>query len=268
MRLATPATERVRIPTEGNRDLSRDGAIVGLIWLILTVLGEMAALRVEFFPSPAADQATIIDDSFRMLVVLAVPVMAFVIAMLVYSALRFRHRGDPLEDGPPTQANKKVMGAWFGVTTALTALMIVNPGITGLNELWERADEPVDMVIEIEGSQFFWRASYAEYGFETFSAIPADELVLPLGAHVRFDITAKRVLHSFWIPAFRMKIDAVPGMTTVINVRPTELGDYKDDINFRVQCAELCGVSHGTMTMPVRVVTQLEFEAWARARQQ
>ena len=92
--------------------------------------------------------------------------------------------------------------------------------------------------------------------------------MLPLGAHVRFDITAKRVLHSFWIPAFRMKIDAVPGMTTVINVRPTELGDYKDDINFRVQCAELCGVSHGTMTMPVRVVTQLEFEAWARARQQ
>jgi cytochrome c oxidase subunit II len=248
--------------------LSRDGVLVGLFWLILTVVGEMVALRVEFFPSPAADQATIIDDSFRMLVLLAIPVMAFVIAMLVYSALRFRHRGDPLADGPPTQANKKVLGVWFGVTTALTVLMIVNPGITGLNELWERADEPVDMVIEVEGSQFFWRATYAEYGFSTFSGNPADELVLPLGAHVRFAITSRDVLHSFWIPAFRMKIDAVPGMTTAVHVRPTKLGDPDEDINFRVQCAELCGVLHGQMTMPVRVVSQLEFEEWAKARQQ
>jgi len=247
--------------------LSRDGALVGLIWLILTVVGEALAWDAEFFPSPAADQATIIDESFRMLVLLAIPVMAFVIAMLVYSALRFRHCGDPLEDGPPTQANKKVLGAWFGVTTALTVLMIVNPGITGLNELWERADEPVDMVIEIEGSQFFWRATYAEYGFETFSAIPGDELVLPVGAHVRFDITSTDVLHSFWIPAFRMKIDAVPGMTTAIHVRPTQLGDPDEDINFRVQCAELCGVAHGQMTMPVRVVSQLEFEDWVQAHQ-
>jgi len=264
-RLGRP--RRYWVALGGKGGVSRDGVVVGLIWLILTVAGEALAWNVEFFPSAAADQAIIIDESFAMLVRLAIPVMAFVIAMLVYSALRFRHRGDPLEDGPPTQANKKVMGAWFGVTTALTVLMIINPGITGLNELWERADEPVDMVIEIEGSRFFWRAGYSEYGFSTFSGNPTDELVLPIGAHVRFDITSVDVLHSFWIPAFRMKIDAVPGMTTVVHVRATELGDYRDDINFRVQCAELCGVLHGQMTMPVRVVTQLEFEAWVTTKQ-
>ena len=248
--------------------MSRDGVVVGVIWLGLTVVGEALAWEAEFFPSAASDQATIVDESFRTLVRLAIPVMAFVIAMLVYSALRFRHRGDELEDGPPIRANKTVMGAWFGVTGALTVLMILNPGVTGLNELGARADEPVDMVVEVEGMQFFWRATYSEYGFSTFSGNPADALVLPVGAHVRFDITSPDVLHSFWIPAFRMKMDAVPGMTTVVHVRPIEVGDYDDDINFRVQCTELCGVLHGQMTMPVRVVTQLEFEDWVSERQQ
>jgi heme/copper-type cytochrome/quinol oxidase subunit 2 len=59
-----------------------------------------------------------------------------------------------------------------------------------------------------------------------------------------------------------MKIDAVPGKTTVITLKPTEVGAYETDSEFRVQCAELCGLSHGRMRIPVRVLEQAEFEEW------
>ena len=94
-----------------------------------------------------------------------------------------------------------------------------------------------------------------------------NELVLPVDTHVRFDVTAVDVLHSFWIPAFRTKIDAVPGLTTTLHANITETGDYKDDINFRVQCAELCGRDHSIMMSPVRVVERDEFNEWVLSRQ-
>jgi cytochrome c oxidase subunit 2 len=73
---------------------------------------------------------------------------------------------------------------------------------------------------------------------------------------------AHDVLHSFWVPAFRVKIDAVPGMFTKVTATPNELGSFDDDVNFRIQCAELCGVGHATMQLPVRVVERAEFDQW------
>ncbi|MCS7295733.1 MAG: cytochrome c oxidase subunit II, partial [Dehalococcoidia bacterium] len=72
------------------------------------------------------------------------------------------------------------------------------------------------------------------------------------------------VVHSFWIPAFRMKIDAIPGRTTYMVVRPVVTGSFDDDQAFRVQCAELCGLDHAKMWLPVRVVEREEFEAWVQ----
>ncbi len=79
---------------------------------------------------------------------------------------------------------------------------------------------------------------------------------------MRFNITSHDVLHSFWIPAFRIKIDAVPGLITSTSARPTLVGDFKADANFRLQCAEICGAGHNSMRLSVRVVEQSEFEAW------
>ena len=70
------------------------------------------------------------------------------------------------------------------------------------------------------------------------------------------------VIHSLWIPAFRGKIDAVPGITTKVTATPDLLGTFEKDVNFRLQCAELCGAGHALMSMPVRVVERAEFEDW------
>jgi cytochrome c oxidase subunit 2 len=87
-------------------------------------------------------------------------------------------------------------------------------------------------------------------------------LVLPIDAKVQFLVNARDVIHSLWIPAFRVKIDAVPGLTTSVKATPNTLGTYEKDVNFRLQCAELCGAGHAVMRMPVRVVEQAEFDEW------
>jgi cytochrome c oxidase subunit 2 len=75
------------------------------------------------------------------------------------------------------------------------------------------------------------------------------------------------VLHSFWVPAFRVKIDAVPGRTTHVYVSIEREGSYETDSGLRVQCAELCGMDHGAMALPIRVLPRAEFDAWLAEHQ-
>lgn len=86
--------------------------------------------------------------------------------------------------------------------------------------------------------------------------------MLPVNRSVRFEITSLDVLHSFWVPGFLMKIDAVPGRTTLMSLTPTRTGSFQTDPNLRVQCAELCGIAHARMRIPVRVVSDEEFDDW------
>ena len=86
------------------------------------------------------------------------------------------------------------------------------------------------------------------------------ELVLPVGREARFTMTSVDVIHSFWVPNFGQKMDAVPGIETTILVTPKRTGE------FAVVCAELCGLGHATMRAKARVVTQQEFDAWLREK--
>ena len=105
--------------------------------------------------------------------------------------------------------------------------------------------------------------SYPDLGVTTLQ-----EMVLPVDRTIRFEITSLDVLHSFYIPAFLMKTDAVPGRTTVVTLRPTKTGTYEEDQTLRLQCAELCGLNHATMWTPVRVVSDGEFQSWVVSQQQ
>ncbi len=194
------------------------------------------------------------DSAFRFLMILAVPVFTFVLAALIYSLLRFRSRGAPQEDGPPIHGRPAVVWIWLAATTALAIYVIFNPGLKGLAEL--RAHHGADLVVRIEGSRWFWKISYPQL------AVSSKEVVLPVGKRVKFEVTATDVIHSFWIPAFRMKIDAVPGLVTTVHATPTVIGSFTDNFNLRLQCAELCGLGHDLMHTPVVVMEQAQFDAW------
>lgn len=231
--------------------------IVIALWVVLSLAGYVLVFNIDLFPVAASDQAKTVDDAFTLLMLLAVPVFSLVVAVLLYSSVRFRSRGVPKEDGPALRTHKPVIAVWLALSTALTIAMIIHPGITGINELRAHDGKDVDLVVQVEGTRFTWFLTYPEQRVKA-----RKELVLPVGAVTRFQVTSRDVIHSLWIPAFRVKIDAVPGRTTTVVATPNRIGTYEQDISYRLQCAEMCGLGHAGMSLPVRVVEQAEFDAW------
>jgi cytochrome c oxidase subunit 2 len=243
--------------------MRRDYVIAGALWIAISTVGVLLVLpAVSFMPAPASEEGLIIDDAFRQLMFWGWPVFCFVVVVLVYSIVRFRARPEDGQDGPPIRTNTRVYTAWTLITTALAAVILVNPGIKGVLEL--RENRNADMVIEVTAEQWNWIYYFPEYDV---TLEDPDELLLPVDTHIRFEVTSDDVIHSFWIPSFRMKVDAVPGRTTVMYVTPT--GNAEDDFNMRVQCAEVCGTGHARMrTAEVTVVAPSEFTQWIEAQVQ
>jgi cytochrome c oxidase subunit 2 len=193
--------------------------------------------------------------------------MTFVFATIIYAGLQFRIRtAVPTEDGPVMRGQGWFPRAWLAVTGGLAIFVMIYPGLTGLAELqsdkraygWGERD--AELVIKATAFKWQWLFEYPDGTQVSIAA--GKELVLPNETSIRFDVNSLDVVHSLWIPAFRMKIDGIPGRTTFMTVRPTRLGEYQSDQAYRVQCAELCGLDHATMMFPVRVVEPEEFESW------
>lgn len=240
--------------------------IAGAVWIILTIILEAAVPPFErTLPAVGAREGEVVDAAFRLLLILGIPVFTFVVAVVLYAVLAFRSRGEPLEDGPPVRSPGLVGPLWLLITGGLAILVIVTPGLSGLQALHTSNHDPGAMVIQVEGRQWLWRITYPDYGLTTLN-----ELVVPVNKPITFEVTSIDVVHSFWVPAWRMKIDAVPGLITRVHVTPNAIGDTTTEPMLRLQCAELCGISHGLMVARVSVTDQAGFEAWVaeqRARQ-
>ena len=112
------------------------------------------------------------------------------------------------------------------------------------------------MIVNVTGQQFAWTFEYRGAG----GKVSSDQLYLPEGTSVEFHVRSKDVIHDFWVPEFRLKIDAVPGITTKYRVTPNRLGAYT------VVCAELCGLGHSTMRQTVHVLPGRNSIRGCRAR--
>ncbi len=242
--------------------MKKDLLVAGVVWVVVTAVSLVGAAVMDPFPTAGADAATTVDEAFRAMTYMAAPIFGLVIAGLVTAIVAHRSSG-PVQDGEAIRGTNAVPKVWFGATTALAVVVMIYPGLTGLAEL--RKDQTADIQINITGQRWVWIVQYPEQGVLVSGA---SEIVLPRGKRVQFNVTAPTgdVLHSFWIPAFRLKLDAVPGQTGRIFLTPTELGDGAHDIAYRLQCAELCGLQHSRMVTPVRVVEPDEFERWVAAR--
>ena len=247
--------------------MNRDTLTATLIWITLTATGEVLILLWDIFPVAASREAEITDDAFLLLTVLAIPIFALVVVIIGYSVWKFRRKDSDTSDAEYVRTHDGWVKSWLVWTTALTIGIIIVPGYSGLLDLRATEDDPADLVINVQGQQWFWQYEYEGLDVTLIDVGQTRELVLPVDSLIRFNVTAhpEDVLHSFWIPAFRIKIDAVPGLMTRVDTTTTETGDFNDDDSFRVQCAELCGINHSTMFTRVRVVEQAEFDAWVAA---
>lgn len=237
--------------------MNRHAVYAVILWVVLTVIGEWLAFTVNLFPLAAAEEAHTIDAAFRFLLILGVPVATLVLTLLFYSVIGFRTAGETEQEGPPIRTHRSITWLWLGVTTALAIYVIFNPGLKGLREL--SANPNAELMVQVEGQQWHWKVTYPEYDLSYDRAL---QMAVPVDTRVKFELTSTDVIHSFWVPAFRMKMDAVPGRTTEMYVTPTQTGTMQDDTNLRVQCAELCGTGHPNMQMEVLVLEPEEFEQW------
>lgn len=246
--------------------MSKHLIATAFFWIVLTAIGEGLAL-LDLFPAVGSVEAEDFDQIFRILLFMGIPVFTFVVAILVYAMLGFRSRGVPEEDGPAMHGTGMVPKIWLGVTGGLAILVMIYPGLTGLAKLQSNVngygwgDEDPEMVINVTAFRWSWQFDYADAGVRLLRT-PGTDLVLPNDTVIKFDINSNDVVHSFWIPAFRMKIDAIPGRTTTMTVKTREMAAFYEDSAFRVQCAELCGLAHSDMQFPVRVVSKAEFNDW------
>ena len=224
------------------------------IGVVASVLGIALGLAIDWFPTAASEEAGPIDTLWDVLLIFSVPVFVLVMVVVLYSVWRFRMRpGEEDLDGPPIHGNTRLEIVW----TAIPAILLValcSYAYVVLTDI-EEADARA-LNVRVVGEQFTWTFYYRAGDRQVASA----QLYVPRGRQVNFTIQSKDVIHDFWVPAFRMKIDAVPGINTNIRVTPKETGVYP------VVCAELCGLGHAAMRQSAHVVETGEFAQWLEER--
>jgi cytochrome c oxidase subunit 2 len=227
-----------------------------VVWMVIhgiiaSALGIAAGLTIHWFPTQASTQAGKVDGLYDVLIWVSTPVFVTVMIIVLFSVVNFRMRpGEEELDGPPIHGNTKLEIVW----TAIPAIMLValcSYSYVVLTNIEEA--QANEMRINVTGQQFAWSYEYPQAGGKP---IKSNILYLPKDRPVRFYVKALDVIHDFWVPAFRLKIDAVPGITTHYRITPSRLGTYP------VVCAELCGLGHSVMRSTTKVVTPAAFNAW------
>jgi len=224
------------------------------IGIIASLIGIGITLLIDWFPEPAADSAGQIDTLYDVLLICSVPVFVLVMTIAIYSVVRFRAKPGDMGDGPPIHGNTRLEVIWVTIPFIMVTALAIYGWIT-LDDI--EAKQKNEMVVGVTGQQFTWTFDYPAEKLEG-----AKELYLPVDRPVEFRIKTKDVIHSFWVPQFRLKSDAVPGLTTKIRLTPDREGNYE------VVCAELCGLGHAAMRQFVHVVPAGEFESWVSKQKQ
>src|SRR4051794_1864867 len=212
-----------------------------IVGVIASAIGIALGLLIDWFPSADSTQADKIDTLWDVLVIASVPIFVLVTVVVIYAVLDFRMRpGEENLDGPPIHGNTRLEVIW----TALPALLILGLCTYAYIVLTDIEAAPAsgtakERKIVVTGQQFAWTFAYDEGG----KKFTSPQLYLPAGEDVKFLVRSKDVIHDFWVPDFRMKIDAVPGITTSyrVTVKHGALGAHD------VVCAELCGLGHAYM---------------------
>jgi cytochrome c oxidase subunit 2 len=222
-----------------------------VLGVVASAIGIALALWINWFPTNAATQDGPIDTLYDVLMIVSVPIFVLVVGVILFSVWQFRMRpGQEKQDGPPIHGNTRLEVFW----TAIPAVILISLSSYAYAVLHHvEKKKPNELQVNVTGQQFAWSFAYPQPGGRSVSS---GMLYLPEGRPVIFHIRSRDVIHSFWVPAFRMKTDTVPGIVTHLRITPTKLGSYP------VVCAELCGLGHATMRATVNVVTPARFDSW------
>lgn len=227
-----------------------------VIGVIAVAIGIPVALIIPWFPSKGSIQAGNVRTLYTVLLIASVPIFVIVETVVLFSVWKFRMRpGQEEMDGPPIHGNTRLEVLW----TALPAFLIIGLCSYAYTVLRSNEDSKKnEMTVNVTTRQFAFEFSYPRSpGKQVVSPI----LYLPVHQPVVFKLRSLDVIHSFFVPNFSQKLDAVPGIVTTLRVTPSAIGTYP------VECTELCGAGHSLMRSTVRVVSPTAFQHWLRSQQ-
>jgi cytochrome c oxidase subunit II len=240
------------------KDLTR-GTLLRLVGavIVLTIVGSVLMLIPDWNGFAASEEAAPIDTLLDVMIVLSTFVFAVVVVAMAYAIWRYRAKPGDESDGEPIHGNTRLEIVWTAIPTLIVLVAGVYSWIVLDDIEAEAADEEV-MRVDVYAQQFAWRFDYVDAGKTS------TELHVPSGQQLELHLKALDVIHSFWVPEWRIKRDLVPGadiegdphIDNIVRVTPTVEGTYN------VVCTELCGLGHATMKALAVTESEAEFEEW------
>ena len=212
--------------------------------------GASGCARPESF-APVTDRGHSILDLFLLAMALSALVLLGVVGLLLYMLFRFRAR-ERAEEPAQTEGNRALEITWTAAPFLLLAVLF---GFTVATMRTVTSSAPSPLRVRVIGHQWWWEFLYPDLGVVT-----ANELHVPTDTPLRLEIEAADVIHSFWVPRFGWKMDAIPGKTNVMTMRVAEAGTYDG------ACTEFCGVQHAWMRIRAVAQPRDQFDAWAAAQ--
>ncbi|MFM6277485.1 MAG: cytochrome c oxidase subunit II, partial [Dolichospermum sp.] len=233
----------------------------------------------HLLPEAASQQAPLVDGFFNIMFTIAVALFLVVEGTILLFLVIYRRRKGDNSDGVTVEGNLSLEIFWTAIPTVIVIFLgiysvdiynqmggfgvgshphhesttVMNVSHTtniGIGENPQTKNKPADLVVDVKGMQFAWLFNYP------VSGVSAGELHVPVGTDVQLNLSADDVIHSFWVPQFRLKQDAIPGVPTQLRFTATKTGTYP------VVCTELCGGYHGSMRTQVIVHEREDFDAW------
>ncbi|MBD2137825.1 cytochrome c oxidase subunit II [Anabaena sp. FACHB-1237] len=258
-----------------------------LAGLIVAAISISVGQNHHLLPEAASLQAPLVDDFFNVMLTIAIALFLIVEGTIVIFLILYRRKKGDNSDGVPIEGNIGLEIFW----TAIPTIIVIGLGIYSVNifnemggfgvsshshsmtqmamnvsdhsneanigfgENPQTKNKPADIIVDVQGMQFAWIFNYPDTGIST------GELHIPVGADVQLNLSANDVIHSFWVPQFRLKQDAIPGVPTQLRFVATKPGTYP------VVCAELCGGYHGSMRTEVIVHEPKDYQNWIAENQ-
>lgn len=212
--------------------------------------------------SPVMDNIVWFHDFLSVLIIV---ITLFVLALLVVVVVKFNSKANPVPSR--TTHNTLIEVVW----TLVPVLILVGIAVPSFRLLFLELDVPkADLTIKATGKQWYWSYAYPDNGKFEFDSLMAqdkqprllgvdNEMVVPVNKVIRVQVTGADVIHAFALPAFGVKIDAIPGRLNETWFKATKTG------MFYGQCSELCGKDHAFMPIAIRVVNDQEFASWVES---
>ncbi|MDQ3725519.1 MAG: cytochrome c oxidase subunit II [Actinomycetota bacterium] len=228
-----------------------------LVTIVLTVVTSAVMVPINWNGQGASAEAPKIDHLLNVMIVLSAFVFSLVMVMLFYALWKFKAKPGDESDGEPIHGNTRLEIAW---TLIPTIIVLFAGGYSWkvLDDIEDPKPEGQRMTVTVFSQQFAWSFAYPGKDY----AWTEEALHVPVGKQIHFKMHALDVIHSFWVPEWRIKKDNVPGITTTAIVTPDKVGTYQ------LVCTELCGFGHSTMRAKVVVEPQAKFDKWVEGLDQ